>query len=1199
MSLALGWTFDGTLTDYVTGLAPSFVTTGAYAATGGTITAAGGNRIHTFTTVGTDSITFSSPGTIQLLVVGGGGGGGSTTASAILAGGGGGAGEVAYYASYPVNAETYTIVVGDGGKGGQATAVSNINAADGFISSFGTLQANGGGGGSSGGAGISNGFDGGSGGGTARDAFVSTVGGASVKTAGGLGNKGGDCVNGTNFSAGGGGGAGSAGTAASATGSTPVPGGSGVSISISGTSVTYGAGGTGGARSNTVAPSTTLANLGNGGAGAPGGTASVSGAAGGSGIVIVSYNAASFAPTYNFFPGIPQLQGTAALVNNAPTSNTAVSFPGTTGSYMTLGSNMPTNFNTNSSNLFVEMWMNATSLTPACRLYGRAALVTSAAAAINYNLRFDSTGVLGLTNGVDLPVTATGTITTGTWNHAAFSITTTGLVTVFLNGQAGTPTTVTMSYNSTYSTFIGAMFSAYYNGYIRDIRVVQGGVVPTASFPPELAPFSYSNLPSYVTGSGSTVFTLLNQFIPSPVVGVYRQGVSFNNENAGTGANSYVTYSLSPSFSPTSFTWAHWVNFRQIPAQNIQFPLYFTDSLASSPFIRVGLNPSGFTGNGTQPYMYNGTSYLLGPVMTQGVWYHFCVVLTAGSGGSTATFYVNGTSYGSIVLTNNQAATIDTMYVGSASTSYGAMCSVDDLRLYNGALNATQVQALYAVNGVPLPVALNNLTNYSSNVGSAYGGTTLLTQVSSTNAVVGYSLRAINATTAVVANVAVQISLPSFTSAATSINGNIFSQVLTSSFPYGDSGTYIASSSSLYNNTTNPAWRAFDNNTGTFWESYQNLYTGTPGTTYSGTRTTTVGGVATPGEWIQIQMPEAMTLDSYLMYGRVNFTYRMPYNWIVAGSNDGTTWTQVNSQTAQKSWRGQEPISYSVNSTTPYLYFRMIVTAIVDGSGAQNVNLGQWTINVSKSTWSRDVSADIYGNLTTSTGQELSSYLGSATGFVTAWYDQSGAGNNATQTTRAYQPIIQKSSVGPGWSLLFDGLADYLTGMSYTVMNNTNYSFSILERRNKGANMFMVSSGNTGTDTEFLVGYYISGGFYVPRFGQYNDDLDINPYPTYTYTGEPIHYWAGSQSSTAGRLYYENGIVASSNVLKTTLVSSTSGNFLVGVFVGGSGTTQGYYSGELYEVIIWKRVLASDEAIQVYNNQYGYINGNPGSIMFS
>jgi hypothetical protein len=374
------------------------------------------------------------------------------------------------------------------------------------------------------------------------------------------------------------------------------------------------------------------------------------------------------------------------------------------------------------------------------------------------------------------------------------------------------------------------------------------------------------------------------------------------------------------------------------------------------------------------------------------------------------------------------------------------------------------------------------------------------------------------------------------------------------------------------------------------------MYTGTPGTVYGGTQTTTVGGTAYPGEWIQIQLPEAMALDSYSMYGRNLFTYRMPYNWVVAGSNNGTTWTQVTSKSGESGWRGQEPNSYYPNSTTPYLYFRLIVTAIVDGSGAQNVNLGQWTIYASKSTWSRDVSADIYGNLTTSTGQELSSYLGTARGLVATWYDQTGAGNDATQSTRSSQPNIQKSTNGPGWSLLFDGAADYLTGMSYTVLNNTNYSFSVVERRNAAgtSTLCMLSSGNNTTN-QGLHFVYVTPGTDV-RFGQWNNDLNINPYPGYSYTAEPMHYWTGTQSSTAGRFLYETAIVAVSDATKTTLLSSVSGNFVVGARLFGAIY---YYSGEIYEVLVWTRALTSDEATQVYNNQYGYINGNPGSIVFT
>jgi len=87
----------------------------------------------------------------------------------------------------------------------------------------------------------------------------------------------------------------------------------------------------------------------------------------------------------------------------------------------------------------------------------------------------------------------------------------------------------------------------------------------------------------------------------------------------------------------------------------------------------------------------------------------------------------------------------------------------------------------------------------------------------------------------------------------------------------------------------------------------------------------------------------------------------------------------------------------------------------------------------------------------------------------------------------------------------------------------------------------------------------------------------------------------GTQSSTNGRFLYENGIVATSNVIQTTLLSSVSGNFQVSRYT--SSTTQGFY-GEIYEVIVWKRELTASESTQVYNNQYGYINGNPGVIIF-
>lgn len=80
--------------------------------TGGSVTTAGGYRIHTFTTVGTATFNATYTGRAEVLVLAGGGGGGPI-------GGGGGAGGYIYNSNFPViGGQNYTITVGGGGAGG-------------------------------------------------------------------------------------------------------------------------------------------------------------------------------------------------------------------------------------------------------------------------------------------------------------------------------------------------------------------------------------------------------------------------------------------------------------------------------------------------------------------------------------------------------------------------------------------------------------------------------------------------------------------------------------------------------------------------------------------------------------------------------------------------------------------------------------------------------------------------------------------------------------------------------------------------------------------------------------------------------------------------------------------------------------------------------------------------------------------------
>ena len=307
----LAWDFQSSNVDYITGRSPSQSTVSTYAAaSGGTITTVAGNRIHSFTSVGTTSITFLFPVTAQVLVVaGGGGGGGSNGGTALFPGGGGGAGELYYSASYSIPAGTYTVTVGDGGAGGTGGSTTTVSL-QGSDSVFGSISANGGGrGGHNGGSGGS----GGSGGGASR----ADVGGASVKTAGGQGNAGGNSTGSSGAGGGGAGGAGANQTNGNTSNSVGSAGGAGVSVPITG--LTYGAGGSGGDRTNGGNGGAGTANRGNGGGGGDGNGTINNGGKGGSGIVIISYPSVLYAvPTY-----VPGVFGQAISFDNSNAAATA------------------------------------------------------------------------------------------------------------------------------------------------------------------------------------------------------------------------------------------------------------------------------------------------------------------------------------------------------------------------------------------------------------------------------------------------------------------------------------------------------------------------------------------------------------------------------------------------------------------------------------------------------------------------------------------------------------------------------------------------------------------------------------------------------------------------------------------------------------------------------------------------------------
>ncbi len=219
-----------------------------FTATGGTISTAGGYKIHTFSSSGSFEVTSSPPQfDVEYLVVGAGGAGGDFFSGGgyNAAGGGGGAGGV-LFGNYQPSVGVYPIAIG---AAGFSTATSNssggYSTSGNPTSAFGLTALGGGRGGAGNSSGSANAYvaaTGASGGGGVRpDASASYANGAAGTS--GQGNSGGSYGSGTDGDAAGGGGYSSAG---SNSGTGNGNGGDGYVSAISGVSVAYAAGGGGG-----------------------------------------------------------------------------------------------------------------------------------------------------------------------------------------------------------------------------------------------------------------------------------------------------------------------------------------------------------------------------------------------------------------------------------------------------------------------------------------------------------------------------------------------------------------------------------------------------------------------------------------------------------------------------------------------------------------------------------------------------------------------------------------------------------------------------------------------------------------------------------------------------------------------------------------------------------------------------------------
>jgi hypothetical protein len=145
----------------------------------------------------------------------------------------------------------------------------------------------------------------------------------------------------------------------------------------------------------------------------------------------------------------------------------------------------------------------------------------------------------------------------------------------------------------------------------------------------------------------------------------------------------------------TGFTASAWVYATADPTdiEDIVGQFYFADAGGSGwgLFLNSGMLPSIATANAAQSLLSSGTSLSLN------TWYHLAVVYTGGTTGTNGLIYINGVLDTSGTLNQVPQDSAYTVRIGAAPLALdnGFQGRIDDVRVYNRALSATEIKTLY------------------------------------------------------------------------------------------------------------------------------------------------------------------------------------------------------------------------------------------------------------------------------------------------------------------------------------------------------------------------------------------------------------------------------------------------------------------------------------------------------------------------
>ncbi len=192
--------------------------------------------------------------------------------------------------------------------------------------------------------------------------------------------------------------------------------------------------------------------------------------------------------------------------------------------------------------------------------------------------------------------------------------------------------------------------------------------------------------------------------------------------------------------------------------------------------------------------------------------------------------------------------------------------------------------------------------------------------------------------------------------------------------------------------------------------------------------------------------------------------------------------------------------------------------------------------------------------------------------YAGVWTDRSGHGRNATQSTGSQQPVVTPNGLNSRTTLLFDGVDDLFDVTDRPLRADTPWTAifvcqwaAVLDA------LFFINDGASGDkDGARLLS---NGADQDLRIFGPNPDPDIDFIPSFS--GEQEHIVVLQNSAVNGSPGTYTVDLDGSNV--NSLAYTRSGSTVGAISLGALSTGAGSFDGEWGEVLIYSRVLTSDE----------------------